>query len=862
MSKKTKKAYALMATTALLASQVTVVAHAATEAQTSITVNRQGSKPLSENFIVKMNADQVNDLFDSSVYYARSLFSEEGQKGWDYVLQTLLNFDSDDKSLNLTTRADGKGKLTIDLEAAGIKMPASEAALLNKYIIRSEARMFLIYDWGQEYTQQNGIAKTVTYYIDPAMMGAGAYQNTLMKIEQTVSQILSKVDKEMDTIQALRAAYDEYAKHVKYANVTNCGNIQGAFITGNVICGGYAKGMLYLAHRLGVEALWTDGWAGGYHAWNLVNINDGWYRIDSTWDDGGDYAGHNHFLKGVKESTVYTAYNPFNVMPTQAQESIPLSWSEFPNIKVEAPKSINIERGTIFNAVDVIKATDIYGYDLTKEIKVVSNNVNTTKNGSYEVTYEVSDYKGHTQQITIPVNVVAKMVYASDVEWKSSTGSYTANQKDKSIAGQTIKLFNGTQVQEFKKGLGVHALSEIVYDVSGRGFDRFEAYVGAERSTATIGGNTSVQYKVYVDGVEKYTSEIMRPGTPMDFVSVEVKNAKEIKLVMNDGGNGIGSDHGAWADAKFITNTGVPVITVSDKVYSLGEDVDLQSLATVTDIEDGELIASFDTDYKAGQTGVFDVVYTAVDSDGNISSEAIQIYVPEKEVYASDTEWQSATVGWLQATKDTNISGNKIRLKVGDDVQTFNKGIGAHAPSEVVYDLTTMNAEYFTAYAGVDYSQAGTQGNVKFNVYVDGQLVKDTNAVTPESGAQFINVDLRGAKELKLVADSNGTASCDHAIWADAKFYTKLTELEKAKDNLQHMYDYALNITDLSFVNPSFNHKDTRLSNLFYMIETSKAVLEKENGTLQDYKNTLISLQYSIEEVGQAYAYGSEPVQF
>ena len=82
----------------------------------------------------------------------------------------------------------------------------------------------------------------------------------------------------------------------------------------------------------------------------------------------------------------------------------------------------------------------------------------------------------------------------------------------------------------------------------------------------------------------------------------------------------------------------------------------------MTDIKDGELIASFDTDYKAGQTGLFDVVYTVTDSDGNISSEAIQIYVPKKEVYAIHVDWQSATVEWLQATKDTNISGNKIRV--------------------------------------------------------------------------------------------------------------------------------------------------------------------------------------------------------
>lgn len=89
-----------------------------------------------------------------------------------------------------------------------------------------------------------------------------------------------------------------------------------------------------------------------------------------------------------------------------------------------------------------------------------------------------------------------------------------------------------------------------------------------------------------------------------------------------------------------------------------------------------------------------------------------------------------------------------------------------------------------------------------------------------------------------------------------------MTELEKAKDNLQHMYDFALKITDLTFVDPSLKHREARLGNIQYMIATTKDILEKENGTLQDYNNTLISLKYFIEEVGQTYEFGSEPIQF
>lgn len=80
----------------------------------------------------------------------------------------------------------------------------------------------------------------------------------------------------------------------------------------------------------------------------------------------------------------------------------------------------------------------------------------------------------------------------------------------------------------------------------------------------------------------------------------------------------------------------------------------------MTDIEDGQLIASFDTDYKAGQTGLFDVVYIATDFDGNISSEAIQIYVPEKEVYASDVDWQSQQWGGYQQLKIQTLVGIKL----------------------------------------------------------------------------------------------------------------------------------------------------------------------------------------------------------
>ena len=60
----------------------------------------------------------------------------------------------------------------------------------------------------------------------------------------------------------------------------------------------------------------------------------------------------------------------------------------------------------------------------------------------------------------------------------------------------------------------------------------------------------SVEFKVYVDGIEKYTSGVMRSTDRQKYVEVDLAGAKELKLVVTDGGNGNGSDHATWGDAK------------------------------------------------------------------------------------------------------------------------------------------------------------------------------------------------------------------------------------------------------------------------------------------------------------------------
>ena len=64
------------------------------------------------------------------------------------------------------------------------------------------------------------------------------------------------------------------------------------------VCAGYAASLKLLCERFGIPCVRIYGSAGGPHAWNLVQMEDGkWYAVDVTWDDGNtiDYT---YFLVG------------------------------------------------------------------------------------------------------------------------------------------------------------------------------------------------------------------------------------------------------------------------------------------------------------------------------------------------------------------------------------------------------------------------------------------------------------------------------------------------------------------------------------------------------------------------------------
>lgn len=141
-----------------------------------------------------------------------------------------------------------------------------------------------------------------------------------------------------------------------------------------------------------------------------------------------------------------------------------------------------------------------------------------------------------------------------------------------------------------------------------------------------------------------------------------------------------------------------------------------------------------------------------------------------ESAYLSDLEWMSIENGWGKAGRDESCEGNKIR--VGG--KTYEKGLGFHADSEVVYNLDGKYSR-FQAVAGIDNEVSG--GNAIFKIFVDDVLIYEKELSGGESDG--IDFSVNNVKQLKLVTEKNGADSQDHTDWADAKVLGAIRDISK-----------------------------------------------------------------------------------
>lgn len=153
---------------------------------------------------------------------------------------------------------------------------------------------------------------------------------------------------------------------------------------------------------------------------------------------------------------------------------------------------------------------------------------------------------------TAPLQVVKPIPagehYLSDLDWVDADNGWGPVERDTSNgereAGDgNVMSIGGTT---YEKGLGVHAPSVVTY-FAGGDCTRMSAFVGVDDEE---GGEGSVAFEVWGDGERLAATDTIVGGQPAVQLTADTSGVDLLELRVTDGGDGVTSDHGDWAQAR------------------------------------------------------------------------------------------------------------------------------------------------------------------------------------------------------------------------------------------------------------------------------------------------------------------------
>ena len=542
----------------------------------------------------------------------------------------------------------------------------------------------------------------------------------------------------------------------------------------------------------------------------------------------------------------HPAANLFEECLVKAEEIIR---AKFPTLTVEGVTYVKLNSD--FDLTLGVTANDQEDGDITGNIKVNSNNFNIAKSGEYIITYSVIDSDNNTTTKDRKVIVYSDSIYISDMEWESAVSGWKSVNKDSAVnSSNKIKLKVNGEIREFDKGIGAATNAEIVYKLDGN-YSNFTTYVGTDKNYDL--NQTTIIFKIFADGEEVYTSDVIRKDSEAEFINLDVTGVQELKLVAdNVDGNGVG-DFASWADTKLYTTNAKPRLTIPKSLSTkLGEEIDLNEEYSAIDAEDGEITEKVEVSGKVNfnKTGKYPITYKVIDSDGNevVKTRTISVVDMNDYNYLTDYDWKSTQNSYAVPKKDISTSAKALRLTDKDgNVVSFERGIGAHATSTIIYDLTDKDYAYFSSYVGVDREMYNTVGSVSFQVYVDGEKKFDSELMSSRDAMKYLEVDIAGAKELKLVVTDGGNGiGSDHATWGDAKLHFA-KDVQGNYEDLESLVKEAKKFVKDDYTEESFKKFEEALIKAEEMLADKVSTQEDINLMITELNEVVSKLEKRVD---------------
>ena len=225
-----------------------------------------------------------------------------------------------------------------------------------------------------------------------------------------------------------------------------------------------------------------------------------------------------------------------------------------------------------------------------------------------EVELVFTDSNAATNPVT---TVLPDVTYVSDMSLTSSSVGYGRLWRDSTYKGATT-IGDGLRLNgvTYARGMYAHAVSTISMALGGR-YSQFVSDIGVDDDTS--GG--SVVFVVQVDGSEVYRSSEMTGASATQHVDLDVSGASTLTLIVENAGDGTGSDHSIWAGAHL--TSAVTGVTVSPASVGLAPG-DTSSVTAVVASEAGTPAQLATPVYASSDESV-----VTVDASGNLTAVGV-----------------------------------------------------------------------------------------------------------------------------------------------------------------------------------------------------------------------------------------------
>ncbi len=165
----------------------------------------------------------------------------------------------------------------------------------------------------------------------------------LQKLKEVVAEI-TKDTENLSEYQKVQYVHDYLVENIVY-DYAYRGRPSPylSLVKGRAVCEGYARAFKYLMDEMGVVSEYEEGQSiAGYHAWDLVKIEDGWYYLDPTW--GRYQAFTNVNATNLAEVEVFLKAEPYPMDLSEALTSLGYTIDEYLDWKNPNSSEYNIEK--------------------------------------------------------------------------------------------------------------------------------------------------------------------------------------------------------------------------------------------------------------------------------------------------------------------------------------------------------------------------------------------------------------------------------------------------------------------------------------------------------------------------------------